>query len=631
MRRELSGKWVWIVRGIAIALALFHIYTAGTIPLATIQQRAVHVALGYTLILAGWSPWKKEKTESKIPIYDVLLIALIFACSINAFIKMNFWFTHIMYTTNFDLVLGSCAVILSVEAARRTTGWVFPGLVIAFLLYALLGFVITGKFGHPGQSWSDLIVYLYQTDFGIWGFITGISATIVAMFLIFGAFLLFTGGGASFIDIAIKIAGKIRGGPALVAVVGSGLFGTISGSAVANVATTGNFTIPLMKSLGYKPEFAGGVESTASTGGQLAPPIMGAGAFVMAELVGVSYLSVVIAAIIPAILYYAAVFSGVLFEARRINLAPMPREQILPWGQIVTWQKLAPLILPVGAIFYFIIAGYSICRACFWAIVVAVVIYAFANFRWQDIKQRLRNIVYALERGGMAITEVVALLVCANVVIAIMTQTGLNVKLTEFIMAAAGQSLLLAMVLTAVCALILGMGMTTTAAYVLGAAILAPALSTLGMIELQGHLFIFYFCILSAITPPVCLAVYAAAGIAKAPWLPIAWVALRLALVAYFLPFAFAYEPALIAMGSASNIALCSCTALAGCVSLAAALFGCFISPLNIPARIFAGSAAVMFLIPGVSTDILALPILALAAASQIFIPRLAARRANKP
>jgi len=630
MRRELSGNWVWVVRIIAITLALFHIYTAATMPLPTMQQRSIHVALGFALILASWSPLKGEKAESKIAVYDLVLIGLILAACINAFVNMEFWFTHLMSTSNTNLFLGICTILLAVETSRRTVGWVFPILVTGFLLYALFGNCIPGKFGHPGLEWEHLVVYLYQSDFGIWGFITGISATIVAMFLIFGAFLLFTGGGDAFMDLAKKAAGRIAGGPALVAVVGSGLFGTISGTSVANVATTGSFTIPLMKNLGYKPSFAGGVESVASTGGQIAPPIMGAGAFVMAELLGISYIKVIIAAIIPALLYYVAVFLGVFFEAKRIKLAAMPQEQIPPWRDILIYRRLAPFILPICVLLYLVAVGYSVTRGCFWAIVIATVIYVFSGYHWQSMKERLKNVVYGLERGGMAITLVVSLLVCANIIVAVLTQTGLGAKITEVILGVSGQSFILALVLTAVCAIVLGMGMSTTAAYVLGASILSSALLKLGMLPLQAHLFIFYFCILSAITPPVCVAVYTAAGIARTSWLPVAWVAMKLGVIAYIIPFAFAYEPALILMGSPLTIVQCAITAVIGAGALAVAISGYFTSHLGIVTRAILFAAGILLLVPSWQTDIWGVGAVCVAVISQVLILRLVSQRRGK-
>jgi len=615
---------------VAIALALFQLYTAATVPLITVHQRAVHVALGFTLILAYWSPRKGRKAETKIPLYDLALIVLIFVFSINAFIKFEFWLNHIMYTTAFDLILGICAILMAMEAARRTSGLVFPILVGVFLLYALFGNYIPGEFGHSGFTWDYIVLSFYQMDLAFWGFITGISATVLAMFLIFGAFLLYTGGGDAFIDMAVKVAGRIRGGPALIAVISSSMFGTISGSAVANTAATGNFTIPLMKDLGYRSEFAAGVESAASTGGQLAPPIMGAGAFVMAELIGISYIEVIIAAVIPAVLYYAAVFSGVLLEARRQNLAPIPTGNIPPWGRILTWRRLAPFILPVAALLISIIAGFSITRACFWAIAVAAVVYTFVDFRWQDMKKRLKNILTALEKGSMAIAGIVAMLVCANMIVGILSMTGLSVKIGELILAMAEHHLFLALILTAAVGILLGMGMPTTPAYVLAACILGPALIDLGLTGLQAHLFIFYFAILSAITPPVCVVVFTAAAIARSTWIATAKIALTLAVVSYFIPFAFAYEPALIMTGKTVNIVLYSFTALAGCLCLAAAMFGWFVTLLNIPARFFTGAAGVMLFVPSGQLALWALPVIGLAVATQMVIPRLAGAKADR-
>lgn len=620
MKRELSGKWIWILRALALSLALFQLYTAATMPLPTMQQRAVHVALGVGLTLIFVSP-KKGGSPAKIPIYDLLLVALLFFACANAFIKMDQFLEKMMVTSTLDLTLAAATILICLEAARRVTGIVFPALVLVFLLYALLGQYIPGRFGHPGVRWDMLLMQQYQTCYGIWGFITGISATIIAIFLIFGAFILNCGGGTSFIDISTAIAGRFRGGPALIAVIGSGLFGTVCGSAVANTATTGNFTIPLMKRLGYRSEFAGGVEAAASTGGQLAPPIMGAGAFIMAELLGIGYLKVVVAAIIPAYLFYIAVFSGVLFEAHRANLAPLPPEMIPSARSVLNWGKLAPLIIPVGVLFYLLIAGFSIVRSCFYACMLELLIYVFSSLRLTEIVQRFKNIVNILESGGKAIIEIVALLTCAGIVIGLITQTGLGVKLTGLVLEIAGTNFILALIVAAVTCLILGMGLPTTASYVLGAALLAPALSKLGLEPIIAHFFIFYYCILSVITPPVCLAVFTGAGIAKTRWLPTAGVALRLAVVAYIMPFVFVFEPVLLLYGSIPILAtlVAVSTASLGAILLGSGFMGYFNTPLNMVSRLLLIGAAVFLFLPGWTTDIYGIVLLLMGILSQRF------------
>ena len=363
-----------------------------------------------------------------------------------------------------------------------------------------------------------MIRNIYQSWQGIWGPVTGISATLIALFIIFGAFILESGAGKTFIEVANKLTGRIRGGPALVAVIASGLFGTISGSAAANVASTGNFTIPLMRRLGYRPTFAGSVEAVASTGGQLAPPIMGTGAFLLAEFLEISYLDVVIAATIPAFLFYASVFTMVRLEALRLNLPPIPKNEILPARKIFTFARLAPVVIPMGLFFAALVKGYSTTYAAFLACVSLLIIYLFSDLSWPNMKERLIRIVAALETGGKALIHIVALCVCASIVVALINQTGLGVKLSELLMRTAGVNLYLSLIITATISIILGMGVPTAAAYILCVAVTGPILIKLGLLPISAHLFVFYFAIISAITPPVCIAAYTAAAISQAGW-----------------------------------------------------------------------------------------------------------------
>jgi TRAP transporter 4TM/12TM fusion protein len=630
MRRELTGVWKWIARVASIAFTVFHLYTGGFGILPDMQQRAIHVFFGFILTLFLFSTAKREHPESKVPIWDLFLAILTTACCINTYIKFEWFHLHIGESTTLDLFLGVAIVILALETGRRVVGWVFPILTILFLLYTFLGPYFPGKFRHPGFDVEYVIQTLNQTTLGVWGFVTGISATLLAMFIIFSTFLLFTGGGQSFIDIALRVAGRFRGGPALVAVVASGFFGTISGSAVANVVGTGSFTIPLMKRLGYKPEFAGGVEATASSGGQIMPPIMGAGAFIMAELLGIPYLKVASAATIPACLFYISVFSAVRFEAMRMNLQPVPNEEILSWNQILTWGRLAPLLFPVFALIGLLVRGYTPTTSGFWASVLALVLFLFSDFSLTLIKQRGKVIVNGFERAGTALVEIVSLLVCANIMISLINLTGIGVKLSELIISAAGTSLLLSLVFGAIVALILGMGMPTTGAYLIAASVISTPLIKLGLLPLGAHLFLFYFAVISAITPPVCVAVYAASGIAKANWLKVAAVALRLALIAYFIPFIYAYEPKLILVGKPTEIIWATITASVGAVILGAAMMGYLRNKLSMPCRILLVPSALMLVVPGWKTDFIGVLAIALILIGEKFIPIILVKKKSK-
>ena len=619
MNRELKGGWAQAMRFTAIAFTLFQLYTAGFGFLPDMQQRAVHVAFGFVLTFALISPTKRDKPDTKIPVFDLILIGIVIVACANAFIKYRAFLLEFGQITTEDMVLGTCLLILTIEAGRRTTGWAFPMLTILLFVYALAGPYFPGMLGHGGFKPIFIIRNIYQSWQGIWGTVTGISATLIALFIIFGAFILESGVGKTFIDIANKIAGGVRGGPALVAVVASGLFGMISGSAAANVAGTGNFTIPLMKRLGYNPAFAGAVEAVASTGGQLAPPVMGAGAFIMAEFLGISYLQVCIAAAIPAFLFYVSVFSMVRLEALRLNLIPIPKNEILPARQVFAFRKLATVVIPLVFLFTAMGKGYSATYAAFLACVSLLIVYLFSDFSLPNMKHRLGRIVVALESGGKALIQIVALCVCASVVIALINQTGLGVKLSEFVMKAAGVNLYLSLIFAAIIALILGMGVPTAAAYILCVTVTGPILIKLGLIPICAHLFVFYYAIISAITPPVCIAAYTASAIAQANWLEIAFIAMRLGIVTYFVPFLFVHSYTFLMIGSTVDIILNTVTAILGIIMLSASLTGYLLNKLNIFVRIIFLPAAVLFILPGVTLMFSALGLLIIGLVYQWF------------
>lgn len=627
MRRKLDGKWRWIATIFAIGFTTFQVYTAGFGLLLDIHQRTVHVLFGLSLAFLLYSATKRAQPETRVPVWDILLILLVIASAVNAFVRYEWFIWHPAESTPVDLFLGAAIILLAVEASRRIHGWVFSMLTLAALLYAFLGPYIPGLLGHGGFSLETVLIQLYQTTLGVWGFMVGLTATILAIFIIFGSFLLFTGGGQTFIDLAIWLAGRLRGGPALVAVVASAMFGTISGSAVVNVATTGNYTIPMMKRLGYKPEFAGAVEVAASSGGQLTPPIMGAGAFIMAELIGIPYLKVALAAAIPAFLFYVAVFSSVRLEALKQNLAPVPAEQIPAVREVLTWGRLAPLVLPVAALLWFLLQGFSPVTAGFWAWATAFITFLFSNLSLPQMKQRVKVMISGLERAGLALVELSALSVCVGIIVALISLTGVGVKLSTIIVDLAGGFPLLALVLAAVVALILGMGMPTTAAYLIGASVLASALAILGVPLLAGHLFIFYFAIISAMTPPVCFTAYVAATIAGTKWVKVATIALKLAMVAYVIPFVFVYKPELLMQGDPLRIVLMVALTALGAWFIAVGNVGYFTTRLSLIARLVTVLGGLLLLLASWPLSLAGIAVIALALLSDTFARRLILRR----
>jgi TRAP transporter 4TM/12TM fusion protein len=427
----------------------------------------------------------------------------------------------------------------------------------------------------------------------------------VAGFLIFGSVLFYTGGGEIFVDLAKAIAGRSYGGPAKVSCISSALFGTISGSAVANVVVDGVFNIPLMKRLKYKSEFAAAVEATASTGGQLVPPVMGAGAFIMAELTSSPYLKIAFAATIPALLYYVGVASSVHFEARKSGLERIPKELIPAFGK--TLPKSAPLFVPIAFLIYLLIQGYDPTTSVFWATVASVGLYFITARSVDRLKERIRNLVSALEAGGKAMILVACLCACAQIVIGMFNLAGLGIRISEAVIGLSAGSKFLGLFFTMIVCIVLGMGLPTTAAYVLAASVTGPALTKLGLSPVAAHLFVFYFAIISAITPPVCAAVFAASAIAKSNWLPTGWLAVRMGMGGFMAPFLFAYCPPLLLMGSPLEIIWNSLVSALGVMAMAGAVMGYFGDRCKWYESLALAIGALFLLKPGLITDLIGL------------------------
>jgi TRAP transporter 4TM/12TM fusion protein len=627
--RPYRGIWRLLLGLIAVGYVFFHLYTGYAGPFPNLQQRAVHVGFALVLTFLVLPPLVKGrpgKWDSFFLTLDLGAVFLAVWCCVYVFIQYDWIMDHPAESSSFQLFLGSVAILLSLEAGRRSIGILFPILTAFFLLYAYLGpyiqdIPIIGSWlsywGHRGFSVPYIIQIMFLSDQGLWGFVTGISATIVAMFIIFGAFILFTGGGETFIDLAVWSTGRFFGGAAKVAVVASGFFGMISGSAVANVATTGTFTIPMMKRLKYGNEFAGAVEATASSGGQITPPIMGAGAFIMAEMLEISYLKVALCAAIPAYLYYLGCFSAVHFESLRRNLERVPPTEIKPLKEIMRPSRSVPLLGPIAILLALLLQGYTPETSAFWAIAVAVVLYLLSVSHFREVRERIGRLLKGMEDAGRSMIKVVPLLVCANIIISLINITGIGVKLSEFIIAIAGEQEFLALLLAAAVTLILGMGVPTTAAYLLAAAVIAPSLKNMGFEPIAVHLFIFYFAILSAITPPVCAAVYVGAGIAQADWVKTAWISMRLALVEYIVPFIFIYNTSLLLLGPVGTILLSLITATIGVSMIGCATMGYLAGPMNPFMRLALLIGSIMCITPGLRSDLAGLGIMALVYAYQ--------------
>lgn len=585
-----------VVTAVAVAMALFHLGVAFVGPPSAYVMRGLHLA--FAIVLAFLV------LPSRGPQALRLLLAL--AAGLAALypaLNLTYIENRIYYVDDprlLDYVAGGTLVVLLLEATRRAAGWALPLTALAFIVYGL---------GPGAQSVAVMLDQAYLTTEGIFGIPLYVSATYVMLFILFGAFVEKSGAGQLFMDFALALAGHTSGGPAKVAVITSSLFGTVSGSAVANVMTTGTFTIPLMARTGYRPAFAGAVEAVASTGGQLMPPIMGAAAFVMAEFLGVSYITVATFALLPALLYYLAVFMAVHFEARRIGLVGLPKPD-LPRMRTVLAER-GHLFLPLAIIVGVLLAG----RSAAFAALVGIL--SVVPTTWLRASTRhtfgWREIVDALEAGSRNTVTVALACACAGIVIGTITLTGLGLSFTGVVLAVSQDSLTVALLLTMCAGILLGMGLPTTPAYIVQVALLVPALVKLGVTVESAHLFVLYFAVLSAITPPVAMAVYAANGISHATLMDTSWAAVKLGLTGYIIPFMFVAAPSLLLTGPALNVVLAAVTASVGVICLAGSLHAYFFFGAARPwQRVVLFAAALVLIKPGWTTDLVGLGLIAL-------------------
>ncbi|GAB4513355.1 MAG: TRAP transporter permease [Roseibium sp.] len=567
-----------VQKGLAILVGLFVFYTAATGPFEGLIQRAVFLALvcslGFALFPLGagraWRP-------IGLAVDCVLCAVTLAAC---AYVVWNYdeIMTSLPWATTTDKLLTLALVASVLELGRRTVGLVFPVLVIAGLCYALFGNYLPGALGHRGFDTAFVTETLFLGDLGIWGMLTGVAATVIAAFVLFGALLLHTGGGQAFMDLAMRLGGRQPGGAAKIATIASGLFGMISGSAVANVATTGNFTIPMMIRLGYPRPFAAAVEAVASTGGQIAPPIMGAAAFVMAEILGVPYVTIIVGAILPAVMFYVSVFVTVHFVALRRGLAIVPEDQLPAWSAIAAPRRVLPILAALGGLALGIWLGRSIATSAFYGVIGLLTAFFATSAGQLSPRTMAGRVVSGLEDAGKGMVIIGVLLAGAQILVSMINLTGIGVTLSSLIVTLAGDSVVLVAVIVGLVCLIMGMGLPTTAAYVLVAAVLAPAMTAVGVAPLPAHLFVFYFATISVITPPVCVAVFVGSGIAGTNWLPAAGEAVRLGAVTYVVPFLLLLYPGMTMDGGLLAIADAVAAGFALVLAIPALLAGARIS-----------------------------------------------------
>ena len=594
-----------VLRYTAIALALYHIYALiFQLPIPLVLY-SIHWGMGLTYAFVYYPSYKgnKKALRKTFGVIDAILAIATIAVVLYILRDPN----ALMYRVSkanantLDLVFGTIAMILSLEAARRTIGLGLPIIALVFFAYAMWGNYLPGMIASKGYSFRRVISFIFSVE-GIYGSPTASSAQYVFLLIIFGAFLGYSGTGEFFMKLAMKLAGHARGGPAKVAVISSGLFGSISGSAVANVMGTGVFTIPLMKKTGYKPHFAGAVEAVASTGGQIMPPVMGSGAFIMAELIGYKYSQIALGALLPAILYYLSILLMVDFEAAKSGLLGVDTSHMDAAKKILKqgWNLLVPLIILIVCLAFF---QFTVARSATLAILATIIACALKK----ETRMNFKTILDGFETGVLRSVSVICAVASAGVAIGCIMLTGVGAKFAFAVLTLAHNNLFLTLLMSGLAATILGMGLPTVAAYIISASLLASSLVQLGIPIFAAHMFLLYYSILSQITPPVALAAYAAGNIADANPNKVGFTAMRLGVIAFIIPFFFVYGPALLMIGTPLEIIEASITSLIGCFFLAVGLEGWLVEKINIPCRIPALGAAFCCIAAGLVTDLIGL------------------------
>ena len=586
---------------IASALCIFQMVSASYGTWSSFVLSAVHWgAIGSYIVLRHPT---KIKHIGRIIDWAMILLT-IYVCYYQIQMQERLVLSAGFYT-DLDIVVGLISLLLVLEIGRRSVGKILPIICIGFLLYCYFGHYVPGLLKTASFTIKRISVFLYTSSDGLFGQTIYVSAKYIFLFILFGSILELTGAGKWFVDLAYAICGKARGGPAQAAVYSSMLMGTINGSGAANVVTTGTFTIPLMKKIGMKPSVAGAVEAVASSGGQIMPPVMGAVAFLMAEMTGIEYADIALAALVPAVLYYATLSVSVYFIARRDNIPAADPSEIQPVWKVIKegWLYAVPLVVLV----VLITRGLSVQMSAFYSIWVTLAVGFIMNRKEMTVK----NILAAFEGTVKSIAPVAAACILAGIIMGAMSLTGFGLKISSLIEALSGGNLLFTLILAMIASLLLGMGLPTSAAYMVLAIMVAPAMINMGVSKMAAHLFLLYFGALSTITPPVALSVFAACGISGAGVWETGWDAIKLASAGFVIPFIFAFDNALLLSGSPVLIVIAVITAFLGCIVLSMGLTGWMIKNLNPLIRVILLVAGIMLIISDVLISMIGLAIAA--------------------
>lgn len=604
------GKWAWVVTFIGVALTVFHLYSGffGTLP--SQKQGAIHLGTALGLIFLLY-PIKSglQKKQTTIPWYDVILA---FTAMYVTYHKVIFFDSIIQSRISgyslLDTIISVVAILLLLEATRRTVGLPIVIVATVMICYALFGkYIPTQVLSHPGFTFKRITTNLWYQESGVFGTPIQISSKFIYLFLFFGVVLIHTKIGKFFNDLAFALTGRFTGGTAKAAVAASALQGMVSGSSVGNTVASGSFTIPMMKKAGFKPEFAAGAEASASTGGQIMPPIMGAAAFIMMEYLGVAYSTIMLAAVIPAFLYFSGIFIGTHFEAKRLGIVGLPKAQLPALGQLM--KRYGYMLLPLFIIIGTVMAGFTPQRAAIYGILSAFLV----SLVRKETRLSFIKIIDVFEQGARVALPVIAAVATAGIIAGVVSITGLGAKFASGIIALSGGVLILALIFTMISCIILGMGLPTTANYVVTATIAAPALiNGFDLAPISVHMFVFYFGIVADITPPVCLAAYAGAGIARANPFKSGVTAVKLAIAAFIIPYMFVYNPILVLVDvTPISLIISLATAILGMLAVSSSMIGYFVRTSFAWERMALLIGGLTLILPGIMTDIIGLGIIA--------------------
>ena len=613
METAANKKWDYprvvnlIARILGICMSLFHLYTAYTGSLTGTRQTAVHLLFVALLFLLPYEA-KNPKYKWPVRISNLLLCSGFSASLLYNIIYNEALMKRMMQVdkvTDLQLVLGLILIVCLLVLTKRTLGAAMPIIAIVFIIYAFTAKYMTGILYYKGMSVRRFVEQMYMMFQGIFGEALNSSATFIVLFCIFGSFLQVSGGGQFFMDLAKSIVGRFRGGPGMMTVFSCALMGTISGSAIANTAATGVFTIPFMRKSGYEKTFAGATVAVAASGAMIMPPVMGAGAFVMSEYMGISYGEICLYALVPAFLYYLAVLVQTYLEARKHNLQGIPKEEIEPLGKVL--KRGGHLSIPLFVIIGMLIAGYSATRAGLFGILAVFIV----SFFRKESRMTPKKLVEALYGGAKSTVSVAVACACAGIIIGVLRFTGLGLKFTSAIMSISGGNLLVALVLTMVASIILGMGIPPTAVYVMQAALTAPALVQMGLQPIQAHLFVFYFSCMAGITPPVAICAYTAAPMCDSNPAKVGYKAFALALSSFVVPYVFAFGPGILLIGSVGEVIMSIISCILGILLVAIGITGWFGHRMNWILRVLVVVGALLLMFQGTLSDVIGLVIAA--------------------